>query len=173
MRRRRKRIQVKLGNAGSFGMTSLISRVTMPYRKPINPRKASPGLVIGAFALVMTACVLAASALNLMHERDAELQRGRIDIQNLAHSLAENAAHTIQAPDIAMTGMMDLLRYQNPLPERFNKHLSDIVAVLPQVREMGVLNVDGGWRYWSVQQTPAHNNADRPTLRSPGLQPPK
>ncbi len=60
-----------------------------------------------------------------------------------------------------MTGMVDLLRYQNPLPERFNKHLADTAAALPQIRELGVLDTEGNWRFSSTE-TPKHNNADRP-----------
>jgi hypothetical protein len=115
----------------------------MPHRTPIHPRKASPGLVVGTFVLLMTACVLLASGIKVKYEQDGELERGRIDIQNLAHSLAESAAHTVQAPDLAMSGMADLLRYQNPVPERFNKYLADTVATLPQVREMGVIDIEG------------------------------
>ncbi|MEW6395198.1 MAG: diguanylate cyclase [Pseudomonadota bacterium] len=78
------------------------------------------------------------------------------------HSLSEHAAHTIQAADIAMTGVTDLLRYQNPVPERFNKHLSDTAAMLTQIRELGVLDPQGNWRFSSAGQTPTHNNSDRP-----------
>lgn len=133
----------------------------MPHRRSIHSRKASPGVVVGTFVFLMTACVLLASAVKVKYAHDAELERGRIDIQNLAHSLADNAAHTIQAPDLAMSGMADLLRYQNPVPERFNKYLADTVGVLPQVREMGVIDVEGNWRYSSTGSLPAHNNADR------------
>ena len=61
------------------------------------------------------------------------LARGQTDIQNLAHSLAEHASHTIQSADIAMTGMVDLLKYRGPSPGRFNKYLAETVATLPQI----------------------------------------
>jgi diguanylate cyclase (GGDEF)-like protein/PAS domain S-box-containing protein len=89
------------------------------------------------------------------------LARGQTDIQNLAHSLAEHAAHTIRSADIAMAGMVDLLKYREPLPERFNPYLADTVNSLPQLREIGVFDVDGNWRYSSLPETPKHNNADR------------
>ena len=60
-----------------------------------------------------------------------------------------------------MTGMVDLLKYQAPLPERFNKYLAETVATLPQIREMGVLDADGEWKYSSLVQTPRYNNSDR------------
>ena len=60
-----------------------------------------------------------------------------------------------------MTGMADLLKFQNPLAERFNAYLAATVRSLPQLREIGVLSSDGDWRYSSLEQLPSHNNADR------------
>ncbi len=96
-----------------------------------------------------------------LEAKSAALERGNTDIQNLAHSLAEHAAHTIQAADITMSGMVNLLKYQDPRPDRFNKYLAESVATLPQLREIGVLGVDGEWRYSSLPEMPRHNNADR------------
>ena len=47
------------------------------------------------------------------------------------------------------------------MPERFNKYLVETVATLPQIREIGVLDADGEWRYSSLPETPRHNNSDR------------
>jgi diguanylate cyclase (GGDEF)-like protein/PAS domain S-box-containing protein len=124
-------------------------------------RRVTPGAVVILFALVMTACVLGVLVWKALAGKDTALERGKTDIQNLAHSLAEHASYTIQAADIAMTGMVDLLKYQNPLPERFNKYLADTSVALPQIREIGVLDADGEWRYSSLPETPRHNNADR------------
>ena len=124
-------------------------------------RRVTPGAVVIVFALVMTACVLGVVAWKALQAKSTALESGRTDIQNLAHSLAEHASHTIQAADIAMTGMVDLLKYQAPLPERFNKYLAETVATLPQIREMGVLDADGEWKYSSLVQTPRYNNSDR------------
>ena len=123
--------------------------------------RVTPGTIVIFFALVMTACVLGVVAWKALQAKSTALESGRTDIQNLAHSLAEHASHTIQAADIAMTGMVDLLKYQAPLPERFNKYLAETVATLPQIREMGVLDADGEWRYSSLVQTPRYNNSDR------------
>jgi diguanylate cyclase (GGDEF)-like protein/PAS domain S-box-containing protein len=124
-------------------------------------RRITPGVFVIFFALVMTACILGVVVWKALEAKAAALARGSADIQNLAHSLAEHAAHTIQSADIAMTGMVDLLMYQKPLPERFNKYLAETVAALPQICEIGVLDADGNWRYSSLPETPRHNNADR------------
>jgi diguanylate cyclase (GGDEF)-like protein/PAS domain S-box-containing protein len=60
-----------------------------------------------------------------------------------------------------MAGMVDLLKYRDPLPERFNPYLAETVSSLPQLREIGVLDVDGKWRYSSLAETPGHSNSDR------------
>jgi len=124
-------------------------------------RRITPGVIVMFFALVMTACILGVVIWKALEAKSAALDRGGTDIQNLAHSLAEHAAHTIQSADIAMTGMVDLLMYQSPLPERFNKYLAETAVALPQIREIGVLDTDGNWRYSSLPETPRHSNADR------------
>ena len=124
-------------------------------------RRITPSAAVIIFALVMTACIVGIVVWKALEAKTSTLARGNTDIQNLAHSLAEHAAHTIQAADITLTGMVSLLRYQNPVPERFNKYLAEAVATLPQLREIGVLDADGQWRYSSLPDTPRHNNADR------------
>ncbi len=124
-------------------------------------RRVSPAVVVIAFALVMTACVLGVVVWKALDAEKTTLARGQTDIQNLAHSLAEHAAHAIQSADIAMAGMVDLLRYRDPIPERFNRYLAETVNSLPQLREIGVLDASGKWLYSSLPQTPLHNNSDR------------
>ena len=137
----------------------------MPDRIPPAPkgvlRRITPGVLVIFFALVMTACILGVVVWKALEAKASALDRGGTDIQNLAHSLVEHAAHTIQSADIAMSGMVDALKYRTPVPERFNKYLAETVAALPQIREIGVLDSDGEWRYSSLPDTPHHNNGDR------------
>ena len=95
-------------------------------------RRITPGAVVIIFSLVMTACIVGIVVWKALEAKTATLARGNTDIQNLAHSLAEHAAHTIQAADITLSGMVGLLRYQDPLPERFNKYLAEAVANQPE-----------------------------------------
>ena len=137
----------------------------MPDRNLPDPdgplRRVSPAVVVIAFALVMTACVLGVVVWKALGAKATTLDRGQTDIQNLAHSLAEHAAHTIQSADIAMAGMVDSLKYRVPVPERFNRYLAETANSLPQIREIGVLDTEGNWAYSSLPQTPGHNNSDR------------
>ncbi len=120
-----------------------------------------PHLVVGAFLAVMMASVLGLVAWKASVARNATLVRSQEDLNNLARSLARHATNIFKAPDVAMTGMADLLKYQNPLPERFNAHLVATTRSMPQIREIGVLNAEGNWRYSSFERLPDHNNSDR------------
>jgi len=137
----------------------------MPHRNPPDPggplrRITSTSLII-AFALVMTASVLGVMAWKALEAKATALASGSAEIQNLAHSLSEHASHTIQAVDIAMSGMVDLLKYRDALPERFNNYLAETAKTLPQLRGIGVTDAEGNWRYSSFPETPRHNVSDR------------
>ena len=123
--------------------------------------RITPAVVVIAFALLMTACVLGVVVWKALDAKATTVARGQTDIQNLAHSLAEHAAHTIQSADIAMGGMVEFLKYRAPMPARFNQYLVDTVNSLPQIREIGVLDANGKWLYSSLPETPTHNNSDR------------
>src|SRR5665213_942501 len=124
-------------------------------------RHIAPSVIVILFALAMSACVLGVVAWKALDAKTTTLERGQIATQNLAHSLIEQAAHTIQAADISMTGIVEFLKYQTPVTERFNRYLASTVDALPQIREMGVIGPDGSWLYSSLPETPRHNNADR------------
>ena len=124
-------------------------------------RHIAPSVIVILFALAMSACVLGVVAWKALDAKTTTLERGQTATQNLAHSLIEHAAHTIQAADISMTGIVEFLKYQTPVTERFNRYLASTVDALPQIREMGVIGPDGSWLYSSLPETPRHNNADR------------
>lgn len=110
----------------------------------------------------MSACVLGLVVWKAIESRNDALAIGERDIRNLAHSLSEQASRSIQAADIAMSGVVDLLKYQHPRSDRLNQFLRNTVKSLPQIREMGVLDTNGNWVYSSLDEMPEHSNADRP-----------
>src|ERR1700759_415311 len=124
-------------------------------------RHIAPSVIVILFALVMSACVLGIVVWKALDAKATTLERGQTATQNLAHSLAEHAAHTIQAADISMSGIVELLKYRTPLPERFNPFLANTVDALPQIREIGVLGTDGAWQFASLPELPRYNNSDR------------
>jgi diguanylate cyclase (GGDEF)-like protein/PAS domain S-box-containing protein len=137
----------------------------MPHRNPPDPggplRRVTSTAVVITFALVMTACVLGVMAWKALDAKKATLTSGSADIQNLVHSLSEHASHTIQAVDIAMAGMVDLLKYRDPEPDRFNRYLAETAKTLPQLRGIGVADAKGNWSYSSLPEQPRHNVSDR------------
>jgi diguanylate cyclase (GGDEF)-like protein/PAS domain S-box-containing protein len=132
-----------------------------PVASPSMLSRLAPRVLVILFALAMSGCVLGLVVWKSVAARDAALAQSEVEVKNLTHSLAEHATHIFQSADVAMSGMVDLLKYQNPLAVRFNKYLADTTASLPQIREIGVLDSAGNWRYSSLPDTPAHNNADR------------
>jgi diguanylate cyclase (GGDEF)-like protein/PAS domain S-box-containing protein len=124
-------------------------------------RHIAPSVIVILFALVMSACVLGVVVWKALDAKHSTLERGEIGTQNLAHSLIEHAAHTIQAADISMSGIVEFLKYRTPQPQRFNQYLANTAEALPQIREMGVIGPDGSWLFSSLSETPRHNNADR------------
>lgn len=121
-----------------------------------------PTVIVGLLVAAMSACVLGLVIWKALDARSVALAQGERDIRNLAHSLAEHASRSIQSADIAMSGIVDLLKYQRPRADRTNLFLRNTVSSLPQIREMGVLDAEGRWIYSSLERTPDYTNADRP-----------
>jgi len=132
-----------------------------PFSTIIFGRLTTPGAMIGLFLLVMSSCVLGLIIWKASEARRTTLQRAEAEIQNLTHSLAQHAQGTFKAVDVATAGMVDLLRFQQPLAERFNTFLSSTVRSLPQLAEIGVLDANGDYIYASTAEMPTYNNSDR------------
>lgn len=126
-------------------------------------RLYAPRVMVGLFLLVMSACILGLIFWKTSEARRTTLQRAEAEISNLTHSLSQHTLNTFRAVDVATTGMADLLRYQQPLPERFNAFLASTVRDLPQLGEIGVLDTAGNWIYASPQ-LPNDDNAAEPYL---------
>ena len=133
----------------------------MPDSSAKLPNPFSPTLIVAAVVATMTACVLGLLVWKASDARIDALAQGERDIRNLAHSLAEHASHTIQAADIAMSGMVDSLKYRRPDTVRFNQYLHNTVAALPQISEIDVLDAEGKLIYSSLPETPQQDNSDQ------------
>lgn len=134
----------------------------MPHSNAKLPNPFSPTLIVAAVVATMSACVLGLLVWKASEARIDALAQGERDIRNLAHSLAEHASHTIQAADIAMSGMVDSLKYRRPDTVRFNQYLHNTVAALPQISEIDVLDAQGKLIYSSLPEAPQQQgNSDR------------
>ena len=84
--------------------------------KPSKPYSAAATVVLVVVA--MSACVLGLVVWKALDSRNATLALAERDTRNLAHSLSEQASTSIQSTDIAMSGVVDLLKYERPPAER-------------------------------------------------------
>src|SRR5437867_11145722 len=57
--------------------------------------------------------------------------------------------------------MVDLLKYRDPEPDRFNRCLAETAKTLPQLRGIGVADAKGNWSYSSLPDQPRDNVSDR------------
>src|SRR3954466_2610261 len=114
----------------------------------------NPNMVVGTFLVLMIACVLGLVAWKASYAREAALGQARGNLENLTRSLAQHAASTFKAPDVALVGMADLLKYQAPQEGRFNAYLREMTHAMPQLRFIGVFDNDGAWRYSSLEERP-------------------
>jgi diguanylate cyclase (GGDEF)-like protein/PAS domain S-box-containing protein len=133
----------------------------LPYSstRPSNPYAAAA--TVALIVVAMTAFVFGLVVWKALGARKDALALGERDIRNLSHSLSEHASRSIQAADIAMTGIASLLKYRRPDNDRLNQFLRETIKALPQIREMGVLDTGGEWIYSSLDEVPRSNNADR------------
>lgn len=118
-------------------------------------------LIVSILCFGTGACVVGLIAWKATSERQGVLMRNEAELRNLAHSLSQHAVQAIQSADVALRSMVELLKYQKPLAERFNPFMAATVRNLPQLREIGMLSADGNWVYSSLPETPRYNNADR------------
>ncbi|MCS3763131.1 diguanylate cyclase domain-containing protein [Bradyrhizobium centrosematis] len=119
-------------------------------------------MVVGTFLVLMIACVVGLVTWKASYAREAALKQSRDNQENLTRSLAQHAASTFKAPDVALVGMADLLKYQAPQEGRFNAYLRQMTQAMPQLRFVAVFDSGGDWRYSSLEERPAYSNADRP-----------
>ncbi|MGX4803178.1 cache domain-containing protein [Bradyrhizobium guangdongense] len=119
-------------------------------------------MVVGTFLVLMIACVVGLVAWKASYAREAALRQSADSQKNLTRSLAQHAATTFKAPDVALASMADLLKYQNPQKVRFDAYLREMTQAMPQLRFIAVFDSAGSWRYSSVEERPEYSNADRP-----------
>jgi len=143
------------------GTTTPLDPAALPNSNSKLPKLFSPAAIVASVVMAMSVCVLGLLVWKAVEARTMALAQGERDIRNLTHSLAEQASHSIQAIDVAMSAMVDLLKYQKPRVDRFNAALRKTAEALPQIGEIGVIDPDGVRIYSSAAELPAHNNADR------------
>lgn len=134
---------------------------SVPLSTKFARRLASPSVIVTLFVLTMSACVIGLVAWKTTDARTTALEHNEVDIRNLTHSLSEHATHTIQAVDVAISDIVAFLGQYSPTPDRFNRHLSEVAASLPQIEDIVVHDATGETIFTSRRNARQHNNADR------------
>src|ERR1700744_1381132 len=83
---------------------SFIARKMSDYisaTRTLSRSQVAPVVIAAFFALAMSICILGLVAWKTMDAKAIKLEHGQTAVQNLTHSLAEQASHTILAVDIA------------------------------------------------------------------------
>jgi diguanylate cyclase (GGDEF)-like protein/PAS domain S-box-containing protein len=124
-------------------------------------RLSSPGIIVTLFVLAMSACVLGMVVWKASDARTTALAQSQADVRNLAHSLSEHAAHTVEAVDVAITDIVAFLAQYMPEHERMDRHLRQVAARLPQIDDLVVYGTTGQMIYASRTAFPPHTIADR------------
>jgi diguanylate cyclase (GGDEF)-like protein/PAS domain S-box-containing protein len=117
-------------------------------------RLSTPSVIVTLFVLVMSTFVVGLVIWKAIDARQTALAQSEIDVRNMTRSLMEHASHTMRSADVAISGMADLLRYQTPQTELFDRLLVDTTRALPEIREISVVDALGAWRFSSRAQTP-------------------
>ena len=125
------------------------SRRKMPDRNLPDPggplRRVSPAVVVIAFALVMTACVLGVVVWKALEAKATTLAT-RPNRHPEPRALAGRACRPYHPVGRYRDGRNGrLAEVSGPVPERFNRYLAETANSLPQIREIGVLDAEGNW----------------------------
>lgn len=118
-------------------------------------------LLFLGFAIAVCIGVVGLMLWKASEARQATIARAETDARNLALSLTNHAVNAIQAADVAISGVVELMKFQTPVAERLNPYLATRVRALPQIREIVVLGADGNWRFSSLPELAPYSNADR------------
>ncbi|HEY2137396.1 MAG TPA: diguanylate cyclase [Xanthobacteraceae bacterium] len=124
----------------------------------------TPPVTVMVLVVSVCLCVCGLVGAKAWHERTATLSQSAADTRNLAGSLAQHAARTIEALDIVLTGIVERLEFDGfgaEHGERMPRLLKLHVQALPQVRELAVIGETGNWVFSSLPVLPSHNNGDR------------
>jgi PAS domain S-box-containing protein len=121
-------------------------------------RRASGVRIFGALVVCI---VLGLVSANLWHGRSEDLESAEHVNENLARVLAEQTARTVQAIDLTLAGIGDVLRRSTVTPAQVDRILAHGVATSPYLRAVFVTD-DRGWIVNRSSPTSPVDVSDRP-----------
>ena len=138
----------------------------MPSLRPFRRSSlGSPAVLLACFIVLVSGSLLGFVGWQIWNERQATLTQSTIAAENLARSLAQHAARTIQTADRILLGTRERAEYDG-LNERSIARLHRLLLAAskdtPQLRSMGVMDQTGRWVTASLPSVPDLSLADRP-----------
>jgi signal transduction histidine kinase len=125
----------------------------------------SPAVLLACFILLVSGSLFGFVAWQIWNEREATLRESTTSGENLARSLSQHAARTIQAADRILLGTRERVEYDGSTPASLARLHRLLVAAsrdAPQLRSMGVIDHHGKYLTTSLPSLPEQSIADRP-----------
>lgn len=104
----------------------------------------TPSRLLIWFGVVLIVASIAAAALVLWGMRDDAMEKAQVDLRRLALSQSQQTAAALKGADLALLTVINDLK-SNPSSDEQTRHrlLRSIVATLPQLRNLYVVDADG------------------------------
>jgi PAS domain S-box-containing protein len=115
---------------------------------------SSPSRSLIWFGTVLIAASLISVVLVLWHMRDVALDKAKADLRRLALSQAELTAAALKGADLALLSMTNDLKRAPGEPETRHRMLQSMVATLPQLNNLFIVDPSGNSRYSARSNPP-------------------
>src|SRR5258708_2694075 len=125
----------------------------------------SPALLLACFIVLVSGSLFAFVGWQIWNERQAALAQSSITTENVARSLSQHAARTIQAADRILLGTRERIEYGGigaRAAHRVQRLLLAATRDSPQLQSLAVFDQDGGWVTASLPSLPDGSVRDWP-----------
>jgi PAS domain S-box-containing protein len=110
-------------------------------------RLRAPSRLLIWFGAVLIASSVAAAALVLWQMRGDAIEKAQMDLRRLALSQSQQTLAALKGADLALLTVVNDLKSGPSDDETRHRLLKSIVATLPQIRNLFVVDADGNARY--------------------------
>lgn len=130
-------------------------------------RRRLASLPAALVAAVIAACIMVGGleGWHAWESRSAMIEADKIELANLARSLAQHVHDLVQAADVVLIHMRELVLLDGLTPdgrERSNRRMLQTIETMPMIHGLFVYDANGNWRVNSVSSAPSSlNNSDR------------
>lgn len=131
--------------SGPFGTSSIPEGAGAAAMRQAGLR--TPSRLLIWFGAVLIVASFAAAALVLWQMRDAAIEKAQADLRRLALSQSQQTLAALKGADLALLTVINDLKTNPQSDEARHRLLQSIVATLPQIRNLFVVDAGGDARY--------------------------